>query len=218
MNYNSDSYFSVKERERLREELQLLFDRSFRENDLNLLRSQYRILRALEFATGLDYIPEKIDISSLCRNITSACDILARDNDCNFIYCGNDTAPILGNTRLVTKAVLNLLSNAYLYGTEKLITVKTLEEQEIIKIEVQSGGTFQSTANEGKGLAFVRRVCDKMNGRFFVETDADYSRAIMIFNKNIGSPALDTRQIDFHYLINDRLSPIYIEMYGMQYH
>ena len=198
-----------------REQLQLLFDQCFLNGDKSGLRKQYRLLRQLEFAHNTDYDNEIIDISSLAESISVACDILFSETGVSVIFCGNKTAPAICNQRYFTKALLNLISNAYLYGCDKLITVKTVEMADFIRVEVQSGGAFINN-NLGKGLHFVRNICKNANGRFLIEQAPTSTRAVMIFEK--ARNYKDLNNIDFYSLINDRLSPVYVELFGMEYH
>lgn len=198
-----------------REQLQLKFDQCFLNGDKKDLREQYKTLRQIELNHNIDYDNEFIDISSLTQSITVACDILLSETDISIIYCGNKTSPAFCNQRYFTKALLNLISNAYLYGCEKLVTIKTVEMSHFIQIEVQSGGAFINS-NTGKGLDFVRNICKNANGRFFIEQSPTHTRAVMIFEK--ARNYKDLNNVDFYSLINDRLSPVYVELFGMEYH
>lgn len=219
MNYKYISELYTGENEFLREKMQFLFDKSFREKDENLLRNQYIALRQLQFCEDLSFTPECVNISSLAENITVACDILATPSGVSFIYCGNDSCYIWGSHRLISKALLNLLSNAYLHGKEKLITVKTVETETHSRIEVLSGGSFTQDNSKGKGLHFVRNACEKMNGNFFIEHSISHTKAIMTFEKASGfSQNQSQSSIDILSLISDRLSPACVEMFGMEYH
>lgn len=215
MHFNSTEPCKTPYKNKQRERLQLLFDRSFRNGDKSSLREQYRILRQLELNADIDFDNETVNIAALAENITIACDIIVSQTGASFIFCGNDTSPVLCNQRLTTKALLNLLSNAYLYGCENLVTVKTIEMNDFVRLEVQSGGAFIQNPN-GKGLDFVRKVCRKSNGRFFIEQSPIETCAVMIFEKARNYKEL--ADIDLYSLINDRLSPVYIELFGMEYH
>lgn len=198
-----------------REQLQLLFDQCFLNGDKSGLREQYRMLRQIELNHNLDYDNEIIDISSLVESVSVACDILLAEAGVSIVYCGNKTSPAFCNQRYFTKALLNLISNAYLYGCENLITIKAIETSDFIRVEVQNGGAFINS-NEGKGLSFVRNVCKNANGRFFIEQSPNSICAVMIFEKVQNYK--DLNNVDFYSLINDRLSPVYVEMFGMEYH
>ena len=198
-----------------REQLQILFDRCFLNGNKAELREQYRILRQIELNQNIDYDNEIIDISSLTQSISVACDILISETDFSVIYCGNKTSPAFCNQRLFIKALLNLISNAYLYGCENLITVKTIEMSGFIRVEVQSGGAFINS-NTGMGLHLVRNICKNANGKFFIEQSPIVTRAVMIFEKARNYKNLNN--VDFYSLINDRLSPVYVELFGMEYH
>lgn len=200
-----------------RERMQNLFDSAFVKNDSNMMREQYKALRSFEFDCNFDFKPQSVNISAVAENISAACDTVAAPLGVSFIYCGNQSSPVSGNRRLISKALLNLLSNAYLYGSGSLVTVKTVEMQDFVRLEVQSGGMFLCENEKGRGLSFVRRVCVRHGGKFFIESDVLYSRAVMILPKSRGveKPA---QSADFITLITDRLSPVYVEFFGMEYH
>lgn len=219
MNYKYFSDIYTGENQFQREKLQYFFDKSFREKDEHLLRHQYITLRKLQFCEELFSSSEFVNLSALAENITTACDILSAPTKVNFIYCGNDLCYTKGNSRLISKALLNLLSNAYLYGKGNLITVKTITTENYAKIEVLNGGNFQKTNHNCNGLEFVRNVCEKNNGRLFIEQNHSYTKAIMVFEKADNIPQNQNEDSpDTLSLINDRLSPVCVEMFGMEYH
>lgn len=156
---------------------------------------------------------ESVVISFLAENVTSACDIVCAESGKCFVYCGNAVSAVRGNTRLIIKALLCLLSNAYLYGRESLVTVKTVEANGYIKIEVGSGGAF-CFDGRGNGLKFVSEVCALHGGHFLIKSQSLSSSAIMIFPRS-DSPERASRCPDFLELISDRLSPVYVEFFGM---
>lgn len=218
MNYKHFSEVYTDENQFSREKLQFFFDKAFNYKDETELRYLYKTLRNLDFSSDLDFLPENVNISSLCENITSAFDIFASHNGKNFIYCGNSTCSVYGNHRFIAKAFLNLLSNAYLYGTTSLVTVKTIENDNFVKVEVQSGGKFPLNTIDGNGLTFIRKVCTKLNGHFLIETRHDSSIVIMAFKKSDCMSKTKHEQYDFTNLLSNRLSPVYIEVFGMDYH
>lgn len=218
MNYKHFSDIYTGEREFLREKMQFFFDKSFRDKDENLLRNQYVSLRQLGFLDDLTFEPECVELSSLAENITVACDILSSESGISFIYCGDSPCFVMGNSRLITKALLNLLSNAYLYGKEKLITVKTVEQGNCFGIEVLSGGSFSENHKTGNGLSFVRKICNKMNGNFFIEQTLSHTKAIMLFPKSDINKNSTRESADILSLVYNRLSPVCVEMFGMEYH
>lgn len=218
MNYKHFSDIYTGEKEFQREKMQFFFDKSFRDKDENLLRNQYVLLRQLGFLDDLTFEPECVDLSSLAENITVACDILSSESGVSFIYCGNSPCYVMGNSRLITKALLNLLSNAYLYGKENLVIVKTIEKGTCCGIEVLSGGSFSENHKTGNGLSFVRKICNKTNGNFFIEQTLSHTKAIMLFPKSDLKQNSAREIADILSLVYNRLSPVCVEMFGMQYH
>lgn len=212
MDNKLDVFFNEETKQR--DKLQELFDISFQENDKLKMREYYKSLRRLELDSDTRGLKKLVDISSLVENITIACDVLTSDVGVNFLFCGNKTSCIMANEKSVTKAVLNLLSNAYLYGKESLVIVKVIEKDSFIRVEVQSGGGF--AFKNGKGLQYVRKVCRENNGRLFIESDLLYSRVIMIF-ESAETVCEQGEGVSFYDLIRDRLSPVYIELFGMEY-
>ncbi|MBR5246942.1 MAG: HAMP domain-containing histidine kinase [Clostridia bacterium] len=218
MNYKHFSQVFSDENQFLREKLQFFFDKAFEKKDEVQLRSLYTSLRDLDFSAPLDFLSENVNISSLCENITSAFDVFTSHNGKSFIYCGNSTCSVHGNYHFIAKALLNLLSNAYLYGTNSLVTVKTVEYGNFVKVEIRNEGNFPLNNIDGKGLTFVRRVCAELDGCFFIETHHESSVAIMIFKKVDQTSKTDYEQYEFANLLSNRLSPVYVEAFGMEYH
>lgn len=208
--------FNIKNYENFesRENLQELFDASFIKMDLESLRTNYQSLRKLELNTPLKATTESIDISFLVENLTLACDIICAENGTSFIYCGNDTSIIKGNQKLITKAILNLLSNSFLYGNGNLVTVKTIEKQDFISIEIQSSGNLSQEIKFGDGLKYVQNVCNSLHGHFFILTDLLSVKSIILFPKSQQFKDI-ARVPDFCELLNDRLSPVYVEFFGI---
>ena len=218
MNYKCFSDIYTGEREFQREKMQFLFDKSFRDKDDTLLRNQYVTLRQFQFVNDIAFEPECVDLSALTESITVACDILSTESGVSFIYCGDKSCFVNGNSRLITKALLNLLSNAYLYGKEKLVTVKTVESGNYYGIEVLNSGCFSENHKIGKGLSFVRNACNKMNGNFFIEQTLSHTKAIMLFQKSTSETVDTNEDDDIFSLVYNRLSPVCVEMFGMEYH
>ncbi len=195
-----------------REKLQELFDSAFSNCNSGHLRQSYYALRQLDFNRCFPDTANSVSISSLAENLSIACDILTDSTDVSFVFCGNDTPMVTGDLWALTKSVLNLFSNAYLYGTGNLITVKTVEKQNHIQLEVKSEGAFRSS-DFSKGLNFVHKICRQYGGRFFIDTDLFSTRAVMLLKKSKTNSAIPSP--DFSQLLGDRLSPVYIEMFGM---
>ena len=199
----------------VRENLQNLFDKAFISGNNDNLRENYKILRSIELSQAPETKKERINISALAENITVACDILVSGAGVSFVFCGNDTSNIYGNGKALTKAILNLLSNAYLHGTGSLITVKAIENEKHIKIEVKNEGTYH--ADYGRGLSFVHKLCARSGASFFIETDLFSTNAIMLIKKVPATNCKDFSTPDFCEYLSDRLSPVYVEMFGMEY-
>ncbi len=218
MNYKHFPHIYTGEREFQREKMQFFFDKSFRDKDENLLRNQYITLRQFQFQSDLTFEPECINLSYIAENITIACDILSSESGISFIYCGNEPFYINGNASLIAKALLNLLSNAYLYGKENLVTVKTVESGKNCGIEVLNGGKFIENHHSRNGLSFVRKICKMMNGNLFIEQSLSQTKAVILFPKSDKATDNANDTLDVSTLICNRLSPVCIEMFGMEYH
>ncbi len=215
MHFESTKLYNFYQNDTDRDRLQQLFDHSFNNGDKSSLRKHYKFLRQLELDSHIDFSLETVNISALAETVTMGCDILLSQMGMSFIFCGNETAHAVCNQRFVTKALLNLLSNAYLFGGEKLVTVKTIESENFVRIEVQNGGV-SSHNTYNKGLDFVQKVCLKANGKFFVMQNTTHTTAIMMFKKSTNYK--EVKSTDLYSLINDRLSPLYVELFGMEYH
>ena len=210
MNYKHFYDIYTGEREFQREKMQFLFDKSFRDKDENLLRNQYITLRQFQFLDDLTFEPECVELSSLTENVTVACDILSSESGVSFIYCGDSPCYVMGNSRLITKALLNLLSNAYLYGKENLVTVKTVESGNCFGIEVLSGGSFSEDRKTGNGLSFVRKICTKMSGNFFIEQTLSHTKAIMLFQKSNSNKNYARENTDILSLLSEKATDLSI--------
>ncbi len=208
--FNTKTFENFNERENLQD----LFDNSFLQMDTNSLRKHYKMLRKLEFASVLDFAVENVDISSLVENLTLACDIICAENGTSFIYCGNTTPLAKANQKILTKAILNLLSNAFLYGQGNLVTVKTIEKCDFISIEIQNAGWLTNNFKYGDGLKYIHNVCQKLSGRFFISTDLLSVKSVMLIPKSHNFKNIATT-LDFCELLSDRLSPVYIEFFGI---
>lgn len=198
-----------------RDLLQNKFDLSFANSDFEALRNLYKSLRNMEFDMPLDLPCESISISSLAENLSIACDIICNDCNTSFIYCGNETSFVKANSKLLTKVMLNLLSNAFLYSSSELITIKTIEKKDYISLEIQNAGSLFDTFAFGKGLSFVTAVCEKYDCKFFIEASLLSVKQILLIPK-----ATNYKNIvnipDFCELLSDRLSPVYVEFFGVE--
>lgn len=204
------------ENERLRSCLQNGFDRAFSLDDAEELRREYRRARAFhrEISEGESQV---IDICSLVESVTVGCDILASPMGVSYLYCGNQVPFVRGREDLLTRALLNLLSNAYLYGTAGLVTVKTFVKGESAVISVLSGGEYDFIRLEREGIDYVKRVCKAHNGGFFVKSEISCSSANIILPLYYGTEK-PKQKYNVEMMINDRLSPLYVELFGMEYH
>ena len=219
MNYKYFSEIYTDETQFLREKMQYFFDKSFKNNDEALLRNSYVSLRKLQFNEDFSTETESIELTSLAESVTVACDILASPSGISFIFCGDEPCYINGNQKMISKALLNLLSNAYLYGNRNLVTVKTVSKNDNSRLEVLSGGNFTNTNKLGKGLSFVHKACKNMQGSFLIEQSISHTKAIMIFkNAEHNNTPSQTHNTDIISLLSDRLSPACVEMFGMEYH
>ncbi len=219
MNYKHFSEIYTDEAQFFREKMQYLFDKSFENKDETLLRTLYISLRQLQFDEDFSFNRESVELTSLAESLTVACDILASPSGISFIFCGDEPCYIDGNQKLISKALLNLLSNAYLYGKGNLVTVKTVSTSDFSRLEVLSGGNFTNINQNGKGLTFVRQVCEKMRGKFLIEQSLSHTKAIMTFkNSQFDFNSCSRIETDILSLVSDRLSPACVEMFGMEYH
>ncbi len=213
-----NNVFNPESNEKLnnRELLQNKFDLSFANSDFDSLKNHYRSLRNFEFSAPLDFPFETVSISSLAENLSLACDVICGDSCTSYIYCGNETSHVKANSKPITKAILNLFSNAFLYGKGELITVKTIEKRNYVAVEVQNSGCLKNNFEFGDGLKYVNNVCKALNGHFFITTDLLSVKSVMLIPKSRNFKNV-VKTPDFCELLNDRLSPVYVEMFGAEY-
>ncbi len=201
----------MKKSEILREDLQEKFFTAFQNDDISFLQTLYKKLKILN--RQLEYFEtESVDIADLAENICLASDILLRESGKSVIFCGNDVSPVFGNRQILTKAILEVISFAVLKGDSSLITVKTREFERFVTVEIQSLGEFNFEA-QNDGIDFIRNALKKLGAKMFVISQKEYSTTLFSLKKsgNI-SPFQNKSFID---LVCDRLSPIYIELYGV---
>lgn len=217
MNLKSFSDIYIDENQFNREKMQYFFDRYTDSGDHIHLRNLYVQLRNLQFEADFIFMQEIIDLTAISNQLTIACDILTSPVGKSFIFCGDEPCYAYGNEKLISQALLNLLSNAYLYGKENLIIINTVNSGDFSRIEVLNGGTLPDKFQENNGLRFVRKICSKLNGSFLIEQTLTHTKAVMSF-KATKKPPEEGFSIDFLSLINDRLSPVCVEFFGMSYH
>lgn len=201
----------MKNTEKLRDELHESFASAFEKNDILSLQKFYRQLKVLNRKANYFDI-EAVDISNLAENISLATDILVNQNGKTVIFCGNEVSSVLGNRQFLTKAILEMISNAIFYGLGSLITVKCYEKSDNIFLCVQSLGEFNFT-EKSDGINYIRKSAKIFDGRFVIFTGEDCSSQILVLKKAYISTT--EKNPTFLELVNDRLSPVYIELYGV---
>ncbi len=200
----------MEKREKLREELHENFSSALLEDDISFLHTLYSKLKKLNRSI-LDAETECVDLSDLSENICIASDILLRDSGKTVVFCGNDTSPVFGNRQILTKAVLEAVSGACVLGKGSLITVKTCEHSDFVTVEIQGGGRF--LFNGGEGADFIRNAVKRFGGETVTVSGREYSSVVMAFKKSANLRPLENRS--FIDLVTDRLSPVFIELYGL---
>lgn len=200
----------MKKQERIREELQENFSSALLEDDVLFLHTLYSKLRKLNRNT-LNTETECVDLSDLAENICIAADILLRESGKTVVFCGNDTSPVYGNRQVLTKAILEGLGNACIFGKGSLITLKTCEHKNFVSAEIQSLGEFSRC--DGEGIKFIRNAVKTFDGEMFTVSTHGYSSLVLTLKKSNNIKPLENRS--FIDLVSDRLSPVFIELYGI---
>lgn len=200
----------MEKREQIREELHENFSSALLGDDFLSLHTLYSKLKKLN-RNIINAETECVDLSDLAENICIASDIILRESGKTVVFCGNDTSPVFSNRQLLTKAVLEAVGNACVFGEGSLITVKTREHKNFVSAEIQGAGKF-SACGDG-GLEFIRNAVKQFGGEMFTVFGKDFSSVVMTFEKaNKTNPMLNKSFID---LVSDRLSPVFIELYGL---
>ena len=194
----------------LRDELQDEFTVAFKNEDMSFIQSLYGKLRILNRQAEY-FETESVDITDLAENICLASDILLNNSGKSVIFCGNDVSAVLGNRQILTKAILEAISNACIFGKGGLITVKTQEHKKFVTLEVQSMGAFKFRG--GDGLSFMRKAVRKSGGEMLIVSHKEYSATVFKFKKS--GNIRPSRNRSFIDLVSDRLSPVFIELYGV---
>lgn len=200
----------MEKREHIREELQENFSSALLDNDILFLHTLYSKLRKLN-RNIINAETECVDLSDLSENICIASDILLRESGKTVVFCGNDTSPVFGNRQILTKAILEAIGNACIFGKGSLVTLKTQEHKHFVSAEIQSSGKFSFSG--GEGLGFIRNAVKQFDGEMFTVSGKDFSSVVLTFKKSNNIRPLENRS--FIDLVSDRLSPVYIELYGI---
>ncbi|MCH5171065.1 MAG: hypothetical protein J1F24_07245 [Oscillospiraceae bacterium] len=200
----------MKKQEKIREELQENFSSALLEDDVLFLHTLYSKLRKLNRNT-LNTETECVDLSDLSENICIASDILLRESGKTVVYCGNETSPVFSNRQVLTKAILEAIGNACIFGKGSLVTLKTCEHKNFVSAEIQSMGEFLN--NHGEGLNFIRNAVKTFDGEMFTVSSRGYSSLVLTLKKSNNIKPLENRS--FIDLVSDRLSPVFIELYGI---
>lgn len=200
----------MEKQEQLREELHENFTSALMQDDILFLHTLYSKLRRLN-RNIIDAETECVDLSDLAENICIASDIILRESGKTVVFCGNDTSPIFSNRQILTKAILEAVGNACVFGEGSLITVKTREHRDFASAEIQGSGSFSLC--DAEGLRFIRNAVKRFDGEVFTVIGKEVSSVVMTFKKaGKITPMSNKSFID---LVSDRLSPVFIELYGM---
>lgn len=201
----------MEKREQLREELHENFSSALLDNDISFLHTLYSKLRKLN-RNIINAETECVDLADLAENICIASDILLRESGKTVVFCGNETSPVFGNRQILTKALLEAVGNACIFGKGTLITVKTCEHKSFVSFEIQNFGSI-SQHFEGEGLKFIRTAVKRFGGEMFTVSGRDSVSVVMTFKKSGNLRPLENKS--FIDLVSDRLSPVFIELYGL---
>lgn len=163
----------------------------FRESKrlLALISSYLDVLRLDAGAKGLAM--ETVELEGIVQQVFDILHPLASAAGMQLIYEGDEAGPVQGDPRLISGAVLNLVSNAIKYGqvggdirvccvrsnNEVIIGVHN-EGQPIPAEEIErlfdpfyrASNTEKSKSGWGLGLAFVKRIAEKHGGSVRAES------------------------------------------------
>lgn len=200
----------MEKQEQLREELNENFSSAIIKGDIYSLQTLYSRLKRLN-RNITNFETECVDLSDLAENVCIASDIILRDSGKTVVFCGNDVSPVFSNRQILTKAVLEAVGCACIYGKSSLITIKTQEHRLFVSAEIQCGGKFLQS--DSKNLKFIKNAMEKFDGKAVNVYSRDFSSLVLTFKKsNDLRPMPNKSFID---LVTDRLSPVFVELYGM---
>lgn len=200
----------MEKRDLLREELHENFSSALLQDDFLFLHKLYSRLKILN-RNIINAETECVDLSDLAENICIASDIILRESGKTVVFCGNDTSPVFSNRQILTKAVLEALGGACVFGKGSLVTVKTQEHKDFVSAEIQGAGRFSFCDSEG--LEFIRKAVKRFDGETVTVLSKDSSSMVMTFKKSGNILPLENKS--FIDLVSDRLSPVFIELYGL---
>lgn len=200
----------MEKQEKLREELNENFSSAIIDGDISSLQTLYSKLKKLNRNIKASET-ECVDLSDLAENICIAADIILRDSGKTVVFCGNDVSPVFSNRQILTKAVLEAVGNACIHGESPLVTVKTQERKRFVTAEIQCMGNFLPQNSES--LEFIKNAVKKFDGEALTVYGKEFSSVVMTFKKaNKINPMPNKNFIE---LVSDRLSPVFVELYGM---
>lgn len=200
----------MEKQEQLREELNENFSSAIIKGDIYSLQTLYSRLKRLN-RNITNFETECVDLSDLAENVCIASDIILRDSGKTVVFCGNETSPVFSNRQILTKTILEAIGSACIFGKCSLITVKTREHKHFVSAEIQCAGKF--LPQNSKSLEFIKKAVNKFDGEALTVYGKEYSSVSLTFKKtNKLNPTPNANFID---LVSDRLSPVFVELYGL---
>lgn len=211
----------------IRESLQEVFNRilfSECESREKKLKAAFSLLSKVD---NLDF-PErtceyKINISLLAETLVFCCDaVLCEDGRRVIFLSGSDDIYIKADPKIVTRAILNAVSNAVGYSDGDCAAVILEKVGESAVLTFQSSGDFavsnylRSLGGTG-GLSFISKVVRHYGGCMLMRSDGgrtSFVFSLPAYNAH-GLPEYEVPQADE--LLFDRLGAIYEALYRLTF-
>ena len=224
---------------RLFPRLEELEDESIQEKTAAITQASFRLMRAMNNLSAYDRLNreqgllqlEKCDIKAFFQELAEKAAGILRDGGIQLRYSG-PKKPVYGtlDRQEVTRAVLNLLSNAAgCSGKAAPIVMKTLAENGKARITVTSATTMPedilvtaftryrepvgpaTQQGAGLGLAVVQAVARRHGGNVLLESRKGYTQVTLILDVSRPLTELNTPVVDF----TGGYDPILVEFSGI---
>lgn len=190
----SQSEYALSQREdpkEMEESLQVILKQS---RKMSSLISQLLLLARADRAKGNQFIFERINFSELTEIVTEELMILAEENNIQITNTIEENLYVKADQTLLTRLLMNLLTNAITYGKPNgTVKVRLFQQQNEVVCEIEDDGigisehhlekiwdrfyrvdasrTSSENGNTGLGLSMVKWIVELHRGTISVESE-----------------------------------------------
>ncbi len=209
----------------IREKLQRLFDEillSECENREEKLSAAFTLLRKTD---NLDFpkapCKYRINLSTLTANLVFCCDIVLCESKKRLIFLSDENEIyISADPKIVTRAILNAISNAVGYSHGGFISVSLYSVGENAALSFENSGDFniseylRSLDGTG-GLSFISKTARLYNGCMLMCSDNGKTSLLFSFPVSDAPNTPEYRTPETDELLFDRLGAVYEALYRL---